>query len=49
MFLIEVVAGLVSGSASLQADALDFLADAANYGVSLFVVGMEIRYRARRR
>ena len=47
MFLIEVVAGVVSGSASLQADALDFLADAANYGVSLFVVGMEIRYRAR--
>src|SRR5688572_22009985 len=47
MFLIEVVAGVVSGSVSLQADALDFLADAANYGVSLFVVGMEIRYRAR--
>ena len=47
MFFIEVVAGVVSGSASLQADALDFLADAANYGVSLFVVGMHIRYRAR--
>jgi Co/Zn/Cd efflux system component len=46
MFLIEVVAGLVSRSASLQADALDFFADAANYGISLFVVGRPLRYRA---
>src|SRR4029453_6710745 len=34
------------GSAALQADALDFLGDAANYGISLFVVGMALRYRA---
>jgi Co/Zn/Cd efflux system component len=33
-------------SASLQADALDFLGDAANYAISLFVVGMALRYRA---
>ena len=46
MFLIEVGAGLAAGSASLQADALDFLGDAANYGISLFVVGMALRYRA---
>jgi Co/Zn/Cd efflux system component len=46
MFLIEVGAGLAAGSASLQADALDFLGDAANYAVSLFVVGMVLRYRA---
>src|SRR3954452_13498014 len=46
MFLIEIVAGLAAGSASLQADALDFLADTANYGISLFVVGMALRYRA---
>ncbi|HEX4136850.1 MAG TPA: cation transporter [Bryobacteraceae bacterium] len=46
MFLIEIIAGAVAGSASLQADALDFLADAANYGISLFVVGMALRYRA---
>jgi Co/Zn/Cd efflux system component len=46
MFLIEVGAGLAAGSASLQADALDFLGDAANYAVSLFVVGMSLRYRA---
>jgi Co/Zn/Cd efflux system component len=46
MFVVEVAAGLAAGSASLQADALDFLGDAANYGVSLFVVGMVLRYRA---
>ena len=47
MFPIEIGAGFAAGSASLQADALDFLGDAANYGISLFVVGMAIRYRAR--
>jgi len=47
MFFIEAVAGLAAGSASLQADALDFLADAANYGISLFVVGTAIHHRAR--
>jgi len=46
MFVVEVGAGLWSGSASLQADALDFLGDAANYGISLLVVGMALRYRA---
>lgn len=46
MFTVEVAAGLAAGSASLQADALDFFGDAANYGISLFVVGMALRYRA---
>jgi Co/Zn/Cd efflux system component len=46
MFAIEVGAGVAAGSASLQADALDFLGDAANYGISLFVIGMALRYRA---
>jgi Co/Zn/Cd efflux system component len=46
MFLVEIAAGLAAGSASLQADALDFLSDAANYGISLLVVGMALRYRA---
>jgi Co/Zn/Cd efflux system component len=46
MFLIEIGAGVAAGSASLQADALDFFGDAANYAVSLFVVGMSLRYRA---
>jgi Co/Zn/Cd efflux system component len=46
MFLVEIGAGLSAGSASLQADALDFFGDAANLGISLFVVGMALRYRA---
>jgi Co/Zn/Cd efflux system component len=46
MFLVEIGAGLAAGSASLQADALDFIGDAANYGISLFVVGLTLRYRA---
>lgn len=46
MFVTEVGAGMWAGSASLQADALDFLGDAANYGVSLAVVGMTLRARA---
>jgi Co/Zn/Cd efflux system component len=46
MFLVEIGAGLAAGSASLQADALDFLGDTANYAISLTVVGMPLRYRA---
>jgi len=46
MFLVEIGAGLAAGSASLQADALDFLGDSANYAISLLVVGMALRYRA---
>jgi Co/Zn/Cd efflux system component len=46
MFAVEIGAGLAAGSASLQADALDFLGDAANFSVSLFVVGLALRYRA---
>ncbi len=42
MFAVEVIAGLAAGSAALQADALDFLGDAANYAISLFVVGMAL-------
>src|SRR5205085_5398484 len=46
MFTVEIGAGLAAGSAALQANALDFLGDAANYGISLFVIGMALRYRA---
>ena len=46
MLLVEIAAGLLAGSAGLQADALDFAGDAANYAISLFVVGMALRYRA---
>jgi Co/Zn/Cd efflux system component len=46
MFVVEIGAGLAAGSASLQADALDFLGDAGNYIISLAVLGMVLRYRA---
>src|SRR5262245_22043796 len=46
MFAVEIGAGLAAGSAALQADALDFLGDSANYAISLFVVGMALRHRA---
>jgi Co/Zn/Cd efflux system component len=46
IFLVEIGAGVAASSASLQADALDFLGDAGNYAISLAVVGMALRYRA---
>ena len=47
MFGIEGAAGLQAGSVSLLADAVDFFGDAANYGISLVVLGMAITWRAR--
>lgn len=46
MFVIELLGGWRSGSVSLLADAVDFLGDAANYGVSLWVLGQSPRMRA---
>src|SRR5262245_58340283 len=46
MFLVEMSAGALAGSQALQADALDFLADAVTYGISLAVIGAAIRVRA---
>lgn len=47
MFAVEIGAGVVSGSVALLADALDFFGDAANYAVSLFVLGAALAWRAR--
>ncbi len=47
MFAIEMAAGVAGGSKALQADALDFLGDAANYAISLGVAGMALAWRAR--
>jgi cation diffusion facilitator family transporter len=47
MFLFEMIAGAVSGSQALQADALDFAGDAATYGISLAVIGTSVAIRAR--
>lgn len=46
-FLTEIIAGAAAGSAALQADALDFFGDAANYGISLGVAGLALAWRAR--
>jgi Co/Zn/Cd efflux system component len=47
MFIVEVASGLKAGSVSLLADSLDFFGDAANYAVSLFVLGMALSIRAK--
>ena len=47
MFLVELGAGVAADSRALQADALDFLGDAANYAISLGVAGMALAWRAR--
>jgi Co/Zn/Cd efflux system component len=46
-FVAEIVAGAAAGSVALQADALDFFGDAANYAISLGVAGMALAWRAR--
>ncbi len=47
MFVIELGSGIYSGSQSLLADAIDFLGDAANYGISLYVLNKSITMRAK--
>lgn len=47
MFVVEIIASRIGDSMSLQADALDFFGDSANYAISLFVVGMALTARAK--
>lgn len=47
MFLIELTAGLISGSASLVADSLDMLGDALVYGFSIYAVTGGARMKAK--
>jgi len=47
MFVIELGASWGSGSVSLLADSIDFFGDAANYGLSLAVLGMALSARSR--
>jgi cation diffusion facilitator family transporter len=46
MFVVEMIAGRISQSQALQADALDFFADTITYGLSLYVIGMSIKVRS---
>lgn len=47
MFMVEAAASWTSGSVSLLADSIDFFGDAANYGLSLAVLGMALAARSR--
>jgi len=47
MFGVEIGVGVEGGSKALLADAIDFLGDAANYGITLFVLGLGVIWRAR--
>ncbi len=46
MFVVELSAGLISGSVSLVADSLDMLGDALVYGFSLYVVARGAKLKA---
>ncbi len=46
MFGVEMISGLFAHSVSLQADALDFLGDSANYILTLMVLSMSMRWRS---
>lgn len=47
MFVVELTGGLMAGSVSLQADALDFLGDSTTYAITLLVLGMGAVWRSR--
>ena len=47
MFVLEIGAGARADSTSLLADSLDFLGDAGNYAISLWVLGLGAVMRAR--
>lgn len=47
MFAVELGAGLAAGSTALLADSVDFLGDAANYGLALAVLPLALAWRAR--
>lgn len=46
MFGVESVAGYLSKSAALQADAVDFLGDALNYISALYVLNKSLKWRS---
>ncbi|WJY19682.1 cation transporter [Alteriqipengyuania flavescens] len=47
MFVVEIVAGVAADSRALQADALDFFGDAANYAISLGVASLALSWRTK--
>jgi len=47
MFAVEVAAGVISGSSSLLADAVDFAGDASSYALSLWALALAPVWRSR--
>ncbi|MDP2231134.1 cation diffusion facilitator family transporter [Methylotenera sp.] len=47
MFLVEIVAGIMSGSTALLSDSLDNLGDAITYGLSLYAIASAPRSKAK--
>lgn len=47
MFVVEIVTSRAAMSDALLADSIDFLGDAANYAISLWVLGAALAIRAR--
>ncbi len=47
MFIVQMGASYIAGSVSLLANSADFLSDAANYGISLFVLSKTLHIKAK--
>jgi Co/Zn/Cd efflux system component len=47
MFLVEIIAAWHAASASLLADSMDFMADSANYAITLLALGLSARTRSK--
>lgn len=47
MFVVEIIFSQRANSVSLLADSIDFLGDAANYAISLWVLAMSVQVRAK--
>jgi len=47
MFVVEIASGWNAQSVSLLADAVDFMGDAMNYGLSLFALTLAVVWRSR--
>jgi cation diffusion facilitator family transporter len=47
MFVAQMIASYAANSVSLLANSADFFSDAANYGISLYVLNLSIRKKAK--
>lgn len=47
MFLVQIIASHFANSVALLANSLDFLSDAANYGISIYVLGHTLAVKAK--